>query len=114
MRNDCGAPGAGRTHDLRFRKSERSESSTEVRPSGGQILGRSLMGAVMLVCGACLGEVTKGVETDLSPTCGDDPTIYCDGAVDCPPDTASVATWWCQPVRDEPNPDGRWGVCRPY
>lgn len=65
-----------------------------------------LVGWIALSCASC-GSVSVEEPSIAKPAEID----YCDGAADCD-DSDPCSEVWCQPVRDEPNPDGRWGVCR--
>src|SRR5512138_1307384 len=61
----------------------------------------------------CIAPNSSDVERQaesLSPGVSEDGIVYCDGAAECV--SATCEQSWCQPVRDEPNPEGRWGVCR--
>ena len=61
-------------------------------------------------CGEVRDERPSPPPVEAPSPMGDD-TLYCDGIADCPEDDP-CNVWWCQPVRDEPNPDDRWGVCK--
>lgn len=79
---------------------------------GDFIAASTLIVALLAIC-SCTADVGGSGDVDHAPAVFEqaDDYIYCDGLADCPM-VALCHMWWCHPVRDEPNPDGRWGVCR--
>lgn len=75
------------------------------------MLNMLIRGALALAVTSCVVDVeaSGGDTTTIKVTDAD--TIYCDGAMDCPPHP-ECGTWWCHQIqRDDDDYGVAWGRC---